>query len=77
MEDWKKRMISEERELCRKINKLSRFLNNEQARSAADLSSEELLLMIDQLDLMQRYDAILRHRMEMHNLIVEVIPDGS
>lgn len=76
MELWKRRMINEEKELAYKIRKLAQFLNCDDVKGTADLSAEELLLMIDQLDLMKRYDAILRMRMELHHLIVEVKLDG-
>lgn len=74
MEDWKRRLINEEKELAYKIKKLARFLND--AEGTADLSAEEFLLMIDQVNLMIRYDEILRKRMELHHLIVEVKLDG-
>lgn len=76
MELWKRRLINEEKELSYKIRKLRLFLNCDDAKGTADLSAEELLLMIDQIDLMEKYDAILRMRMELHNLIVEVKLDG-
>lgn len=76
MELWKRRLINEEKELAYKIRKLAQFLNCDDVKETADLSAKELLLMIDQLDLMKRYDAILRMRMELHHLIVEVTLDG-
>lgn len=76
MEQWKRRLINEEKELAYKIKKLTLFLNCD-AKGTADLSAEELLLMIDQLDAMRRYDEILRSRMELHHLIVEVKLDGK
>lgn len=77
MEQWKRRLINEEKELAYKIKKLTLFLNCDDAKGTADLSAEELLLMIDQLDAMRRYDEILRSRMELHHLIVEVKLDGN
>jgi len=76
MEDWKRRLINEEKELAYKIRKLARFLNSVDVEGTADLSSEEFLLMIEQVNIMIRYDRILRSRMELHHLIVEVKLDG-
>lgn len=76
MENWKRRMINEEKELNHKINLLSRFLRAVDRDGASDISTEELMLMFEQFDVMVRYDTILRKRMEMHQLIVEVKTDG-
>lgn len=76
MELWKRRLINEEKELAYKIKKLTLFLNGDDVKDTSNLSAEELLLMIDQLNVMKRYDEILRLRMEHHHLIVEVKLDG-
>lgn len=76
MEDWKRRLINEEKELKYKIDKLYRFLRVADRDGASDIDSENLLLMLDQLDAMVRYDTILRKRMELYHLIVEVKIDG-
>ncbi|MBO6077238.1 MAG: hypothetical protein J6P66_00615 [Bacteroidaceae bacterium] len=76
MEQWKKRLINEEKELAYKIRKLTLFLNGDDVKDTSNLSTQELLLMIDQLNVMKRYDEILRLRMEQHHLIVEVKLDG-
>lgn len=71
MNDWKKRMITEERELKSKIVKLYRFLCAAKLEGASDIDAENLLLMHDQLDAMVRYHTILKKRMELYNLIIE------
>lgn len=76
MDDWKRRLINEEKELKYKIDKLYRFLKAADRDGASDIDSENLLLMLDQLDAMVRYDLILRKRMELYHLIVEVKLDG-
>lgn len=76
MDDWKRRLINEEKELKYKIDKLYRFLRAADRDGASDIDSENLLLMLDQLDAMVRYDTILRKRMELYHLIVEVKIDG-
>ncbi len=76
MEDWKRRLINEEKELAYKLRKLAQFLNSNDAADTSNLSAEEFHLMIEQLNVMIRYDEILRKRMELHHLIVEVKLDG-
>lgn len=76
MDEWKRRLINEEKELKYKIDKLYRFLRAADRDGASDIDSENLLLMLDQLDAMVRYDTILRKRMELYHLIVEVKIDG-
>lgn len=77
MELWKKRLISEEKELAWKIRRLRSFLNCDTGKGTAEISGEELIMMIDQLHFMENYDAVLRARMEMHHLILEVKNDGK
>lgn len=50
MDEWKRRLINEEKELKYKIDKLYRFLKAADRDGASDIDSENLLLMLDQLD---------------------------
>ena len=77
MELWKKRLISEEKELAWKIRRLRSFLNCDTGKGTAEISVKELIMIFDQLHFMENYDAVLRARMEMHHLILEVKNDGK
>lgn len=77
MELWKKRLISEEKELAWKIRRLRSFLNCDTGKGTTEISVKELIMIFDQLHFMENYDAVLRARMEMHHLILEVKNDGK
>ena len=61
MPDYVKRMIDEQKELQKKIQKLRVFLNDEE--KVKDLSDVELNLLNCQVCAMQTYDCILASRL--------------
>ena len=61
MPDYVKRMIDEQKELQKKIQKLHVFLNDEE--KVKDLSDAELNLLNCQVSAMETYDCILASRL--------------
>lgn len=61
MEDWKKRVIEEEKELNEKIVKLSNFGNTDTFKN---LDITDKFLLERQYQVMKDYDSILKSRIE-------------